>query len=336
MSTDRPSIAIADLRSLAERALEAYGFAADEAATIADVLLYAELRGNNQGLIKIAEGVVAPDPAERASIRLAQQGGFILIDAGRRNGMLALRDAAHDVAALSSDHGIAAIGVRETSGSTGAIGYFARSIADAGKIGVVMCGTPKAVAPAGGIDPMFGTNPIAVGLPVPGAEPVVLDMATGAIAWFGLIAARDRGEAIGEGLAYDAHGAPTTDPKAALDGAIKAFAVPKGSGLAFVIEALTGALVGGGLAGDPDANTNRGNFLIAIDPAVVGGADYAGRIRTLLERVRAGRPAEDDGVILLPGERGDRLAAQRLAAGTIEIDGNLLRAIEARTAKGET
>lgn len=329
----RRSIRIDGLRSLAERAVVAAGFTAAEAATIADVMLYAELRDNNQGLVKIAEGAVAPDPAKRPGGEIARLGGFVLVDGGRRNGMLVLTDAVHDVTLLAAEHGIAAIGIRETSGSTGAIGYFARRIAKSGKIGIVMCGTPKAVAPAGGVDPAFGTNPIAVGLPVPGAEPIVFDMATGAIAWFGLIAARDRGEAIGADLAYDGDGNPTTDPKAALGGAIKAFAGAKGSGLALVIEALTGALVGGGLPGSPDANANRGNLLIAIDPTVAGD-DYDRRIDALLRHVRSGRPAQQGSEILLPGERGDKLAAERLASGGIELDSDLLDAIEARATEG--
>jgi len=329
----RRTIALTDLRALAERAVLAAGFTADEAAVIVDVLLYAELRDNNQGLSKIAEGIVVRDPEGRTGRTLARHGGFHLLDAGRRNGMLALRDAASEVATMATEHGIAALGIRETSGSTGAIGYFARMIAKARKIAIVMCGTPKAVAPAGGVDPTFGTNPIAVGLPVPDAEPVVLDMATGAIAWFGLIAARDRGEAIGAGLANDAEGAPTTDPQAALGGAIKAFAGAKGSGLALVVEALTGALVGGGLPGAPDANANRGNLLIAIDPAIVG-EDYDRRIEVLLAHIRAGRPSADAGAILLPGERGDQLAAARLAASEIALDDGLMSAIEARAAQG--
>jgi len=330
MSAERRTVEIDTLRALSERAVVAAGFSDDEASVIVDVLLYAELRGNNQGLVKIGEGAITRDPLERPQRELSQLGGFALIDAGRRNGMLALKDAVGELTALAGEHGIAAIGLRETSGSTGAIGYFARALAEAGVIAIVLCGTPKAVAAAGGVDPVFGTNPIAVGLPVPGDAPIVLDMATGAIAWFGLIAARDRGETIGEGLAYDADGRPTTDPQAALGGAIRAFAGAKGSGLALAVEALTGVLVGGGLPGDDDANANRGNLLIALDPAVIAGDDYGPRMQTLVSRVRAGRPAESGGEILLPGERGDRLAAARVAEGSIELDAKLLDAIETR------
>ena len=329
MSGERRTIAIDVLRRLAERAVVGFGFNHGDAEVIVDVLLYAELRGNNQGLVKIAEDAVAPDPAERAPKELSRRGGFVHIDAGRRNGMLALSDAVNDATALAGEHGIAAIGLRETSGSTGAIGYFAGSMAERGTIGIIFCGTPKAVAPEGGVDPVFGTNPIAVGLPLEGSPPIVLDMATGAIAWFGLIAARDRSEPIAPDLAYDANGNTTTDPQSALGGAIKAFAEAKGSGLALVIEALTGALVGGGIVGDEDANANRGNLVIAIDPAVVGDG-YPARMKTLVSRIRSGRPSTTGSEILLPGERGNRLAAMRRAEGVIELDGSLLDAIEAR------
>ncbi|MDH3235532.1 MAG: hypothetical protein OEQ29_18580, partial [Alphaproteobacteria bacterium] len=79
----RRTIALTNLRDLAERAVVAAGFAADDAAIIVDVLLYAELRDNNQGLAKVAEGIVVRAPDERASKTLAHQGGFCLLDAGR-------------------------------------------------------------------------------------------------------------------------------------------------------------------------------------------------------------------------------------------------------------
>ena len=158
----------------------------------------------------------------------------------------------------------------------------------------------------------------------------MLDLATSAIAWFGLIAARDRGEAIPDDVAMDADGRATTDPAAALGGAIRAFAGHKGSGLALMVELLTGALVGGGIPGQPDANANRGTLIVAIDPGVFDGAKVAEATEAALAAVKAARPERADADILLPGERGNRLMQQQLDAGEIEIDRHLLSALETK------
>lgn len=327
MSSKRVTVDIEELRGLSEKAVCANGFAPDDARLIVDVLLYAELRDNNQGLTKIAEGVVAVVPDEALPEVTSRRGGIVRIDAKWRNGALALIDAAHQAAGLARDHGIACVGVHNTSGSSGAIGYYARQMAKDGVIGLVCCGTPKAVAPAGGVDPVLGTNPIAAGIPRRDREPLVFDMSTAAIAWFGLIAARNQGEPIGEGLAYDGDGQPTTDPSAALSGAIKAFGGHKGSGLALIIEILAGPLIGGGIYGDDDANANRGNLVIAIDPAAFDESAFRGRVEALIAGIKSSRAQDGASDILLPGERGDRLMAERLQRGSIEIDARLLQDI---------
>lgn len=329
MNSDRLTVRLDRLRALSERLVEAAGFAPDEARQIVDVMLYAELRGNNQGLTKIAAGAVAPIDGASEVTTLIEKGAVLHLDGGQQNGMIVIADAARQAVERAKNHGIACVAVRNSSGSTGAIGYYVRRMAEAGVVGILMGGTPKNVAPAGSIDGILGTNPMAVGFPNPSGAPVVLDLATSAIAYFGLIGARDRGEAIPGDVAMDADGKPTTDPAAAIGGAIRAFAGHKGSGLALMVELLTGALVGGGITGAPDANANRGTLIVALDPAALGTDDVAGGTNATLAAIKGARP-EGDGDILLPGERGDRLMAQQLDAGEIEIDRQLLDALEAK------
>ena len=90
----------------------------------------------------------------------------------------------------------------------------------------------------GSYEPFLGTNPLAIGIPTAGS-PIVFDMATAAIAWYGIILAQAEGETIPEGVAYDSEGRLTTDPTAALAGAIKAFGGYKGAALALIVEVLT-------------------------------------------------------------------------------------------------
>ena len=331
MSSDRLTVSLPRLRALSERLVEAAGFTPDAARQIVDVMLYAELRGNNQGLTKIAAGAVAPIDGAGDVTTLVEKGAVLHLDAGQQNGMIVIADAARRAADLAKHHGVACVAVRNSSGSTGAIGYYVRAMAEAGVVGILMGGTPKNVAPAGAIDGVLDTNPMAIGFPNPSGAPVVLDLATSAIAYFGLIGARDRGEEIPGDVAMDADGNATTDPAAALGGAIRAFAGHKGSGLALIVELLTGALVGGGITGAADANANRGTLIVALDPAALGTEDVACATDATLAAIKGARPAAGS-EILLPGERGDRLMAQQLDANEIEIDRQLLDALESRAA----
>ena len=322
----RTTVELAGFRRLCENLVAQAGFSAEESRQIADVLLYAELRGNNQGVTKIAEGSISRVDGEQPVATLVETGAILHLDAGMQQGMVVVADAAARAAALAKEHGVACVALRRISGSTGAIGYYVRRMAEASVVGLLFGGTPKVVAPAGGVDPVLGTNPLAIGFPRADGPPVVLDLATSAIAWYGLITARDRGEAIPGDVAVDADGNATTDPAAAMAGAIRALAGHKGGGLALMVELLTGALIGGCLPGDPDGNSNRGAIILAIEPAALGTDGMAVAAEKTISTIKASRP-EANREILLPGERGDRLMQRQLDAGAIEIDDHVLDAL---------
>lgn len=101
--------------------------------------------------------------------------------------------------------------------------YWARQLAEEGLIGIVLSQSPEYVAPHGSSEAVFGTNPIGVGVPAEGG-PVVLDMATSAIAYYALVEHSRAGQPVPGDVGYDASGAPTTDPTAILNGgAIRTF-----------------------------------------------------------------------------------------------------------------
>ena len=101
--------------------------------------------------------------------------------------------------------------------------FWARQIAEAGFIGLVLSQSPEYVAPHGSSQAVFGTNPIAVAVPTEG-QPLVVDMATSAAAWYDLLKAQQAGAAVAADVGFDAQGKPTTDPGAILDGgAIRTF-----------------------------------------------------------------------------------------------------------------
>lgn len=138
------------------------------------------------------------------------------------------------------------------------------------------------VAPAGGIKPLFGTNPIAFGWPRPGAHPFVFDFATTAVARGEIELHRRAGKSIPEGWGIDADGQPTTDAEAALAGAMLTFGGHKGSALSAMVELIAGPLIGDmtsaeSLTHDDGAKASPygGELVIAIDPAGFLGAAAA-------------------------------------------------------------
>lgn len=113
-----------------------------------------------------------------------------------------------------------------------------------GLAGLVMCPSYATVAPTGGNKPLLGTNPFAFGWPRPNGSPYVFDFATSVAARGEIELHRRAGKQLPEGWAIDAAGNPTTDPEAALDGAMLPFGGHKGSAIGTMIELLAGIMIG--------------------------------------------------------------------------------------------
>lgn len=313
--------------------LERSGYPPDEAQIIHDVLMYAQLRGNNQGIVKLIGAGMPRDPNAKPIVRLHDHKLAALLDGGRNSGMVVLHKVLELALEKVVQHGVGIVGNNNTTTSTGAIGYFANVAAKAGYIAFVFAGSHEYVAMEGSYEPIFGTNPLAIGIPADG-DPLVFDMATSAIARFGIIQAQTAGTALPEGVAYDADGALTTDPGAALAGAIRAFGGYKGAALAMMVEVLTHQLLGTKL----DENGRKidvGNLIVLIDPALLSDPEaFRKSVAALRKQVKATKklPGVED--ILTPGERGNRLYQQSLAEGAVEIEDKLWAALEQAASEG--
>lgn len=329
MTASVTRISVEDLSGLVKRALGVLGLDGRQLEQVHDVLLYAELRGRSQGLQKIIERTVAPS-AECGKIEIVRADGATMrVDGAQNPGMVVSTFASDQAVALAKAHGIGLVGTFNTSTSTGSIGFYAERIASTGMIAIVMAGSAKVMAMAGGIDPVFGTNPIAIAVPTSGA-PVTLDMATAAIAWFDLIGASRTGTQIAEGLAVDRDGQPTTDPDVAMAGALTAFGGHKGAGLALMVEMLTGPLMGAGVIGDDDTASNRGMAFIAIRPsALVDQNQFDSAVERMCAKIRSGRRAPESDGIALPGDRSRARMERCLETGTVEIETAVLERVRA-------
>ena len=173
------------------------------------------------------------------------------------------------------------------------------------------------VAPFGGSDRRLSTNPISIGVPVDGGDPVIVDLTTSTVAEGKLMVAMNKGERVPEGWIIDRDGAPTTDPRAFYDGgALLTIGAHKGSALSIVTDLLAGAVTTG-RSSDPTDTVLRNNMLsIYIAPAVY--APDGGVLREakrLIEWVKASPARTPDAPVLAPGDIERRTRAERTRTG---------------------
>jgi uncharacterized oxidoreductase len=182
------------------------------------------------------------------------------------------------------------------------------------------------VAPYGGADARFGTNPVCIGIPLPGEPPFLLDMATSAVAQGKIRVAYNKGERVADGLLIDDQGNPTTESRYGVVepfGALRTFGLHKGYGLAMVAELLGGALTGGGTWHSDDKSKRRvwnGMLTIVIDPKRLGTADvFAAEARAFLDSLRKSPVAPGFDKVRIAGEPERECKAKREKEG-IPVD----------------
>ncbi len=311
------NVKVSELQDKVDAGITKLGYSGKDAEIIREVLMYAQLRGNNQGITKIATGGVpkATDLQPFTVVREEKSGA--LFSGG--HSMATAAKAADKAVELAAAHGVGLVGVNNTFTSSGAIGYFARQVAKAGYIGFVCTGNGsfKMVAPTGSAEPKLGTNPFSYAFPYTGGE-VVFDSATAAMAFFGVVEAKLKGEVLPEGIGFDKDGAPSTDPASVLGGSFATFAQHKGFGLSLLVQLLGGPFV---KAGTPNVHEEDGSgtFVLAIDVGLLAGKDeYMSRATELVNQLKAAKPLPGQAV-RLPGEHGDELTRAVLDSNQIEV-----------------
>jgi LDH2 family malate/lactate/ureidoglycolate dehydrogenase len=298
------------------------GYEGEDLQIITDVLLYAQLRGNNQGISKIATGGVPP-ASEVKPFRVTKEHKSGALLSGGHSMVSGVR-AADKAVELAEQHGVGVVASNHTHTSSGSIGYFARRVAEAGYIAFVSVanGGWAAVAPFGSAEPKLGTNPLAYAFPYDGGT-IVFDTATAAAAYYGVVEAMLKGEPLPEDVGINGLGEPTTDAAEVLGkgdspGALTTFAGYKGFGLSLFVQLLGSAFAGAGFPGGHEED-GAGTFVLAIDPGLLAGTDeYLTRSRELIDSIRSAKPIAGQR-ISLPGERGDAVFRQAQETGEIEV-----------------
>lgn len=218
------------------------------------------------------------------------------------------------LAARARQTGLAALVIRDCLHFS-ALWHDVEALAADGLASLSLCPSYAFVAPAGGKEPILGTNPMAFGWPRPGPHPYVFDFATSVAARGEIELHRRAGKPIPEGWAIDRDGAPTTDPATALAGSMLTFGGHKGSAISTMIELLAGAMLGEFMSkealefmgGGGTLLPRHGALVLALDPAAF--AARSGR-DPIAEGERLLTAISDQGA-RLPSER--RFAARRAA-----------------------
>jgi hydroxycarboxylate dehydrogenase B len=328
------------LRGFGATLFERAGCNAGEARLVAEALVEASLAGHDShGVLRFPQYLEALDRGEimanRRARLLFELPALAMFDGDFGFGQVVGRQAVEHGIAMARRSGAAVVGLGR-SGHLGRIAEWARLAAEAGQISLHFVNVPGGlrVAPHGGREPRFGTNPLAAGVPVPGAEPILLDLSTASIPVGRAQVAKNRGEKLPPGLVLDREGRPTQDPAAVFEGgSIVPIAGHRGSGLSLVAEMLAGALTGGG-ASAPGRKFLYNNMLsIFIDATnTAQAATYAAEAQRFVAWVRSTAPAAGDAAVLLPGDRSRRVRAERAASG-IPIDDVTARKLAAAAAR---
>ncbi|AHH97809.1 Ldh family oxidoreductase [Kutzneria albida] len=312
----------AEVSRVATAALAAAGVA--EAEQVVEVLVETSLLGvHTHGirllgpyLEELRRGVAEAEPE---LVVRKDTGPVVQLDAGDALGVVAGLRGVELAVDRARRFGVGVVGVQR-SNHFGAAGCYARRIAEAGLLGFVTTSAASRVAPYGGTEPLFGTNPVAVAY---GPE-FCLDMATSQVC-FGEIKERGRtGTALEPGWAVDANGRGTTDPEQATS--LSPLGGYKGQGLAMMVTVLTAVLVGGPLdfemphIGTAVEGRNVAHLLLALDPEALGGAEQAtAALDRLISAVRGNRAADPASPVLIPGDPQRAHRERQLREG-IELD----------------
>lgn len=333
-------IAADRLHALALAVARAWGSDEAEAQIVAGHLVDANLAGHDShgvGMLPtyvrvFEEGCLVPNQELRTA---ADTGAVLVLDAARGVGQRMAREAIERGIERARTLGAAVVALRDSC-HIGRIGAYGEQAARAGLVAICWVNVADhdpVVAPYGAAEARLGTNPFCAAVPGgPDGRPLVLlDMATSTIAFGKARVARNQGRPVPEGCLIDAQGRPTTDPGPMVDsfeGALTAFGLHKGSGLAILCELLGAALTGGQTVTDPMRHAVVNSMLaILIDPERFQPRDRgAAAVEAVAAWIRAARPAPGHDRVRLPGEPERESRARRLADG-VPVDPRTLEQI---------
>ena len=316
-----PIIQPQPLIDLSKAIFVAAGAPEDIAQVVAASLVKANLLGHDShGVLRVTryvdrirQGGLAPAARPKIGRR---SGATAVVDGQWGFGQIGARFGVELAAEIAGTSGVGCVTLSRVN-HIGRLGEYAEMLADQGLIGLLFTGASGhsgSVAPFGGRDRIFGTNPLAWAAPVKeGRPPLVVDFATSGTAEGKLAVAVSKGVAVPPGLLLDREGNPSLDPASFYEGgALLPFGGHKGYGLILMVEIMAGAL--GGLAEGGKIGNSTVIVAWSVD-AFVPAEQFHDQVETLLQRIKDSRPAPGFAEVLLPGEPEARTLVQRSQEG---------------------
>ncbi len=293
-----------------------YGLSNSHAVISANALINAELVGAyGHGLSRlrmycerISKKVINPKP--RIKVKKISQ-SIVHIDADNSIGFVAADLAIRKAIECAKKTGIGLVAVKN-SGHYGLSGYYAEQAVKKKLIAMIYTNAPPAIAPYGAKKSLFGTNPICFGSPTGAKVPFILDTAIAKINRGKIRFAARNNQKIPKGVALDKFGKPTTDAKKALYGVQLPIAGFRGSGLAWMVDILSGVLTGGNHAGkvkDPfddfSGPQNIGHLFITFKTNLFV-KNYTSRIKNNIKTIKRLPKIKGVKEIMYPGQNKDK------------------------------
>ena len=311
VADDMVTVQEAELRKLVIKRLVEVKMPQEHATVVADVLLYADLRGvHSHGVLRVehyAKRIKSGGMNLKPDLALQTLKPSIgLVDAQGAAGHISTRFATAEAINIAREQGICMMGVRNNS-HCGALAYYVQMALDQKMSAMVMVNTDACVVPFGGSKAFFGTNPFAFGFPGT-KEAILLDMATSQVAFGKIVYAKEKRAAIPEGWAVDAEGRACTDPESAVS--LFPFGGVKGYGINMMVEAMTGLMIGGvfgphvkKMYGDFELYRDLSTFILIIDPSVFGSSiSYLESAQNMIDELHAQPSAPGFEGVMIPGE----------------------------------
>ncbi|MFP6717324.1 MAG: malate/lactate/ureidoglycolate dehydrogenase [Alphaproteobacteria bacterium] len=313
----------------------------DEASAIAENLIEANLTGHDShgiGMVpRYVERVLrgAINVNQHATVT-HQSGPVVQVDGNLGYGQVIGAETLDIGIEKTRETGATIIALRN-SHHLGRIGAWGEKCADAGFVSIHFVnaiGLSPQVAPYGGVEGRYSTNPYCTSIPSTSEQPrIVLDMATSKVAMGKVLVARNRGEEIADGVLLDPEGFPTNNPDVMFGnprGALVPFGDHKGYGLSFICEVLAGALINGGtcVPRNQVQNTAINNMLsIILDPNALGDSEvFRKELDEITAYVKSARPAEGVDEVMVPGDPERAAKAKRQESG-ISVDDETWRQV---------
>lgn len=333
MDSKKAKVTASDARAFVTAVLTGNGVPPDNAATVADCLVAADLRGvDTHGvnripsyMARIRQGVLdaSSSPSLKTVTPVVAQ-----VDGHNTFGFLSAKLGMATAIEMAEKFGIGMVSVKH-SNHFGMSAWVVQQALDAGMMSLVFTNSSPALPVWGGKSKLMGVSPIACG--APGEEhPFILDMAPSIAARGKIYKAKRRGEKIPLDWALDAEGRQTDDPAAALEGVMLPMGGPKGSALSVMMDVFSGVLSGSAFAGhvtnpyDPSKPADVGHFLVAIKPDLFMSLDeFRERIEYLYQRVVSSDKMAGVDRIYFPGEIEQLMQKERISTGIPYVEAEI-------------